>query len=92
MVVSEHAALRHSHSGRIGDDRLFERDFRSVGETGDHRGRLPPALRETDLSRRIPIRILQALDVAHETGNQAQALHVAEQVDFDSGLIAIASG
>ena len=78
VIATEHAAPRHLHAGRVRDDRLLERDLRAVGEARDHRRVLPPLLREPLLRGRVPVPVLQALDVAHHPWDQAEALDVAD--------------
>ena len=84
--------LRTGQIERVGDRGLLEGALRAVGEAGDHPGVLAPLLREPLLRRRIAVRVLQALDVAHQQRGDPEALDVAEEVALHSGLVAVARG
>ena len=87
-----HAALRHRHAGRVGDDRLLEGDLRAVGEAGHHVRVLAPLLGEALLRGRRAVRVLQALDVAADQRTQADAADEADQVHLHARLVAVAAG
>ena len=80
----------HLEAGGVGDDRLLEADLRAVGEARHHRRVLPPLLGEALLRRRVAIGILQALDVADDARDQAEALDPADEVHLHAGLVAVA--
>ena len=84
------AALRRLHPGRVGDDRLLERDLRAVREARDHVDVHAPAGGEPVLRRGVARPVLEALDVAAHERPQPDALDEPVQVHLDARLVAIA--
>ena len=92
MVGAAHAATLDGHAGGVRHDRLLERDLRAVGEAGHHCGVLTPLLGKPLLRGRVPIGVVQSLDVPGDQRSQADALHEANEIHLHARLVTVASG
>ena len=80
LVAARHAAAEHGEVEGVGDRGLLEGALRAVGEARDHPRVLAPPLREALLGRRVAVRVLEALDVAHQQRGDPEAADEAEEV------------
>ena len=65
-TMPRHAAAGHPEAERVGGDRRFQRQLRSVGEGGNHPFLLTDGGRELALRLGRPVRVKQSLEVSCE--------------------------
>ena len=92
LEPARHPALQDAEARGVGDDRLLEADLRPIGEARDHVRVLAPLAGKALLRGRVPISVLEALDVPDDARDQSEAAHPAHEVQLQARLIALAGG